>query len=55
MEESGRKECETIAGVSARTEGTKIGAGAAMLLIATPEWARAQSEHEWSMLATSLG
>ncbi len=55
LEECGRDECETIAGVSARIDGAKIGAGVATSFIAIPTCARAQSEHERSVPATSFG
>jgi len=36
-------------------DGARIGAGWTIVFTATPAWARAQSEHEWSALSELFG
>ena len=36
-------------------DGVRIGTGWTILFTATPAWARAQSEHEWSVLSELFG
>src|SRR6185437_7110855 len=54
-EETKGEECQTIAGISGRTDDAKIGAGWATTFTATPAWASAQSEHDRSARPESFG